>query len=432
MAKKLWDKGLPIDQKIESFTIGKDKDWDLRLARYDVEGSIAHVSMLEKVGLLTTDEKEALVAELNTILSDIILPGNFVIEEGVEDVHSQIEWMLTRSLGDLGKKIHSGRSRNDQVLLDLKLYFRAEVLEMVSQINDLFTALLDQSERHKEVLLPGYTHTQAAMPSSFGLWFAAYAESLKDDVQLLHAAYKIINLNPLGSAAGYGSSFPLDRWHTTELLAFDGLNTNVVYAQMGRGKVEQTLSYALAGVAQTLNKFASDVCLYNSGNFGFLRLPDELTTGSSIMPHKKNPDVFELIRAKTNVITTVPMTVSRMIGNLSSGYHRDFQLLKDAIFPAIDDLKEILDMMSYAVPKIKPNEKILDDPKYNVLYSVERVNELVVKGMPFRDAYIQVGKELSEGEYEPPKELHHTLLGSLGNLGNEHIKTAMQELMDLF
>lgn len=432
MAKKLWDKGLSIDQKIESFTIGKDKDWDLRLARYDVEGSIAHVSMLEKVGLLTTDEKEALVAELNTILSEIILPGNFVIEEGVEDVHSQIEWMLTRSLGDLGKKIHSGRSRNDQVLLDLKLYFRAEVLEMVSQINDLFTAFLDQSERHKEVLLPGYTHTQAAMPSSFGLWFAAYAESLKDDVQLLHAAYKIINLNPLGSAAGYGSSFPLDRWHTTELLAFDGLNTNVVYAQMGRGKVEQTLSYALAGVAQTLNKFASDVCLYNSGNFGFLRLPDELTTGSSIMPHKKNPDVFELIRAKTNVITAVPITVSRMIGNLSSGYHRDFQLLKDAIFPAIDDLKEILDMMSYAVPKIKPNEKILDDPKYNVLYSVERVNELVVKGMPFRDAYIQVGKELSEGRYVPPKELHHTLLGSLGNLGNDHIKKAMQELIDLF
>ena len=432
MAKKLWDKGLPIDQKIESFTIGKDKDWDLRLARYDVEGSIAHVSMLAKVGLLTENEKDTLTLELNRILSDVIMRGEFVIEEGVEDVHSQVELMLTRRLGDLGKKIHSGRSRNDQVLLDLKLYFRAEVLEMVAQINELFHALIYQSEKYKEVLLPGYTHTQAAMPSSFGLWFAAFAESLKDDMHVLHAAYKIINLNPLGSAAGYGSSFPLDRWHTTEQLGFDGLNTNVVYAQMGRGKVEQTLSYALASIAQTLNKLASDVCLYNSGNFGFLRLPDELTTGSSIMPHKKNPDVFELIRAKTNTLASVPMTVSRMIGNLSSGYHRDFQLLKDAIFPALDDMHEILDMMTYAIPKIKPNADILDDPKYNVLYSVERVNELVLEGLPFRDAYAQVGQELLDGSYTPPKKLHHTLMGSLGNLGNDHIKSAMEEVIDLF
>lgn len=432
MAKKLWDKGLPIDDKIEAFTIGKDNEWDLRLAPYDVQGSIAHVKMLAKVGLLFQQECDTLVAELERILKEDIETGQFVINDGVEDIHSQIEFMLTEKLGSLGKKIHAGRSRNDQVLVDLKLYFRDEIVNLTSQIMALFKALLAQSERHKKVLLPGYTHTQAAMPSSFGLWFGAYAEALVDDTHQLYASYNITNQNPLGSAAGYGSSFPLDRDYTTELLEFKGMNVNVVYAQMGRGKVEQSVSFALAALAQTINKLSSDICLYNSGNFGFITLPDELTTGSSIMPHKKNPDIFELMRAKSAVISALPVSIAHLTGNLTSGYHRDFQLLKDLIFPALDDVKAILDMCIYAIPKIKPMQNLLDGSQYDVLFSVERVNDLVMSGLSFRDAYIQVGKELDDGSFIPPKDLDHSLVGSMGNLENNRIEKNMKELMQLF
>ena len=432
MAKKLWDKGLPIDDKIEAFTIGKDNQWDLRLAPYDVQGSIAHVKMLAKVGLLFQQECDTLVAELERILKEDIETGQFVINDGVEDIHSQIEFILTEKLGSLGKKIHAGRSRNDQVLVDLKLYFRDEIVNLTSQIMALFKALLAQSERHKKVLLPGYTHTQAAMPSSFGLWFGAYAEALVDDTHQLYASYNIANQNPLGSAAGYGSSFPLDRDYTTELLEFKGMNVNVVYAQMGRGKVEQSVSFALAALAQTINKLSSDICLYNSGNFGFITLPDELTTGSSIMPHKKNPDIFELMRAKSAVISALPVSIAHLTGNLTSGYHRDFQLLKDLIFPALDDVKAILDMCIYAIPKIKPMQNLLDGSQYDVLFSVERVNDLVMSGLSFRDAYIQVGKELDDGSFIPPKDLDHSLVGSLGNLENNRIEKNMKELMQLF
>lgn len=432
MAKKLWDKGLPIDDKIEAFTIGKDNEWDLRLAPYDVQGSIAHVKMLAKVGLLLQQECDTLVAELERILKEDIETGQFVINDGVEDIHSQIEFMLTEKLGSLGKKIHAGRSRNDQVLVDLKLYFRDEIVNLTSQIMALFKALLAQSERHKKVLLPGYTHTQAAMPSSFGLWFGAYAEALVDDTHQLYASYNIANQNPLGSAAGYGSSFPLDRDYTTELLEFKGMNVNVVYAQMGRGKVEQSVSFALAALAQTINKLSSDICLYNSGNFGFITLPDELTTGSSIMPHKKNPDIFELMRAKSAVISALPVSIAHLTGNLTSGYHRDFQLLKDLIFPALDDVKAILDMCIYAIPKIKPMQNLLDGSQYDVLFSVERVNDLVMSGLSFRDAYIQVGKELDDGSFIPPKNLDHSLVGSMGNLENNRIEKNMKELMQLF
>ncbi len=432
MAKKLWDKGLLIDDKIEAFTIGKDNEWDLRLAPYDVQGSIAHVKMLAKVGLLFQQECDTLVAELERILKEDIETGQFVINDGVEDIHSQIEFMLTEKLGSLGKKIHAGRSRNDQVLVDLKLYFRDEIVNLTSQIMALFKVLLAQSERHKKVLLPGYTHTQAAMPSSFGLWFGAYAEALVDDTHQLYASYNIVNQNPLGSAAGYGSSFPLDRDYTTELLEFKGMNVNVVYAQMGRGKVEQSVSFALAALAQTINKLSSDICLYNSGNFGFITLPDELTTGSSIMPHKKNLDIFELMRAKSAVISALPVSITHLTGNLTSGYHRDFQLLKDLIFPALDDVKAILDMCIYAIPKIKPVQNLLDGSQYDVLFSVERVNDLVMSGLSFRDAYIKVGKELDDGSFIPPKDLDHSHVGSMGNLENNRIEKNMKELMQLF
>ena len=432
MAKKLWNKGLSIDDKIEAFTIGKDNEWDLRLAPYDVQGSIAHVKMLAKVGLLFQHECDTLVAELERILKEDIETGQFVINDGVEDIHSQIEFMLTEKLGSLGKKIHAGRSRNDQVLVDLKLYFRDEIVNLTSQIMALFKALLAQIERHKKVLLPCYTHTQAAMPSSFGLWFGAYAEALVDDTHQLYASYNIANQNPLGSAAGYGSSFPLDRDYTTELLEFKGMNVNVVYAQMGRGKVEQSVSFALAALAQTINKLSSDICLYNSGNFGFITLPDELTTGSSIMPHKKNLDIFELMRAKSAVISALPVSIAHLTGNLTSGYHRDFQLLKDLIFPALDDVKAILDMCIYAIPKIKPMQNLLDGSQYDVLFSVERVNDLVISGLSFRDAYIQVGKELDDGSFIPPKDLDHSLVGSMGNLENNRIEKNMKELMQLF
>lgn len=432
MAKKLWDKGLPLDEKIEAFTIGRDNEWDLRLAPYDVQGSIAHVKMLAKVGLLSEQECDTLVFELTRILDEDIKTGQFQISKGVEDIHSQIELMLTEKLGDLGKKIHAGRSRNDQVLLDLKLYFRDELYSIAKQVRELFKALLAQSETHKEVLMPGYTHTQAAMPSSFGLWFAAYAEALVDDIQQLHASYELVNQNPLGSAAGYGSSFPLDRDYTTELLEFNGMNVNVVYAQMGRGKVEQSISFSLAALGQTINKLSSDICLFNSGNFAFITLPDELTTGSSIMPHKKNPDVFELMRAKSAVLRALPASIAQLNGNLTSGYHRDFQLLKDLIFPALDEVKAMLDMCIYAMPKIKPVANLLDHSQYDVLFSVERVNELVMSGLSFRDAYIQVGKELSNGSFAPPKNLNHRLVGSLGNLGNERIAKKMNVLMQSF
>lgn len=432
MAKKLWEKGIKTDAFIEAFTVGKDRELDLELAKYDVQGTIAHITMLESVGLLEADELKALVIELNRILEEIIEPGGFEIEEGVEDVHSQIELMLTRKLGDVGKKVHSGRSRNDQVLVDLKLFLRAQIQEIVDLSGKLFDALIIQSEANKEILLPGYTHTQAAMPSSFGLWFGAYAESLVDDLELMKAAYSIVNQNPLGSAAGYGSSFPLNRSMTTELLGFEGMNRNVVYAQMGRGKAEQTMSYAMAGLAGTLNKLASDVCLYNSQNFAFLKLPDDLTTGSSIMPHKKNPDVFELIRAKTNVLKSLPTTISTLTANLTSGYHRDFQMLKEALFPAIKELKDCLFITEYAASKMEVAKDILDDPKYKLIFSVEAVNELVVQGVPFREAYVQVGKQIENGTFEPPTKINHTHEGSIGNLGNEEIQVRMAELMKSF
>ena len=432
MAKKLWEKGIETDAFIEAFTVGKDRELDLELAKYDVQGTIAHITMLESVGLLGKEELEILTKELNRILEEVIEPGDFVIEDGVEDVHSQVELMLTRELGDVGKKVHSGRSRNDQVLVDLKLYLRDQIKEIAELSKKLFDSLIKQSEATKEVLLLGYTHTQAAMPSSFGLWFGAYAESLVDDLVLLQAAYKIVNQNPLGSAAGYGSSFPLNRSLTTKLLGFENMNTNVVYAQMGRGKAEQTMAFAMAGIAGTLNKLAADVCLYNSQNFAFLKLPDDLTTGSSIMPHKKNPDVFELIRAKTNLIKALPTSISTTTANLTSGYHRDFQILKEVLFPAIKELKDCLFITGYAASKMQVNSKILDDPKYKLIFSVEVVNELVLQGVPFRDAYVQVAKQIEEGTFEPPKELKHTHEGSIGNLGNEEISERMDKVYKLF
>ena len=431
MAKKLWEKGIETDAFIEAFTVGRDREFDLELAKYDVQGTIAHITMLEKVGLLEKDELEILVKELNTIL-EVIEAGDFVIEEGVEDVHSQVEMLLVSKLGDVGKKVHSGRSRNDQVLVDLKLFFRAEITELASLIKKTFDTLLLRSEEHKNVLLPGYTHTQAAMPSSFGIWFAAYAESLVDDLVLMQSAHTIVNQNPLGSAAGYGSSFPLDREMTSDLLGFANPNVNVVYAQMGRGKAEQLFSYAIATVAGTLNKLASDVCLYNSQNFKFLMLPDDLTTGSSIMPHKKNPDVFELIRAKTNLLKALPNSVAMATTNLTSGYHRDFQILKELVFPAIQDLKDCLFITEYAMSKVSANPEILDDPKYQLIFSVEVVNELVLQGVPFRDAYKQVAEQIADGSFNPPKEVKHTHLGSIGNLGNEKIKERMEGVFDSF
>ncbi|RNC84351.1 MAG: argininosuccinate lyase [Balneola sp.] len=431
-SKKLWEKGIKTDALIERFTVGMDRELDLELAKYDVQGTIAHITMLESVGLLEKEELEVLVAELTRIQEEVIKTGHFEIEEGVEDVHSQIELMLVKVLGDVGKKVHSGRSRNDQVLLDIKLFLRAELIQIASLTKKLFIAMLKQSEATKETLLPGYTHTQAAMPSSFGLWFGAFAENLVDDLVLVQATHTIVNQNPLGSAAGYGSSFPLDRSLTTRLLGFDRMNVNVVYAQMGRGKVEQTMAFAMASLAGTLNKFASDVCLYNSQNFAFLKLPDDLTTGSSIMPHKKNPDVFELIRAKTNLIKALPGTINSVLANLTSGYHRDFQVLKEVLFPAIKELKDCLYISEYAIDKIMVNEEILDDPKYRLIFSVEAVNELVLQGIPFREAYQQVAKEIEEGTFEPPKEVKHTHEGSIGNLGNELIKERMEKVYSGF
>lgn len=431
MAQKLWEKNVQVDHEVDVFTVGRDREMDLYLAKYDVLGSMAHITMLEKIGLLTADELKQLLAELRKIYA-IAEAGKFVIEDGIEDVHSQVELMLTRQLGDMGKKIHSGRSRNDQVLVDLKLYTRAEIQELVQLVQDLFNVLQQQSERYKDVLLPGYTHLQIAMPSSFGLWFGAYAESLTDDMLLLQAAYRICNRNPLGSAAGYGSSFPLNRQMTTDLLGFDSMDYNVVYAQMGRGKMERTVAFALAGIAGTLSKLAFDACLFNSQNFGFIKLPDQFTTGSSIMPHKKNPDVFELTRAKCNKIQGLPNQITLICNNLPSGYFRDLQIIKEVFLPSFDELKDCLRMVTHMMREVKVNEHILDDDKYSLLFSVEEVNRRVLAGVPFRDAYKQVGLEIEAGKFVADKHVHHTHEGSIGNLCNSEIAALMQKAVDGF
>ena len=431
MAQKLWEKSVQVDQEVDRFTVGKDREMDLYLAKYDVLGSMAHITMLESIGLIGHEELPILLAELRKIYA-LADRGEFVIEEGIEDVHSQVELMLTRAFGDMGKKIHSGRSRNDQVLLDLKLFTRAQLQELTQLVKTLFDVLISQSNRYKEVLLPGYTHLQIAMPSSFGLWFGAYAESLADDMQLLQAAYKICNRNPLGSAAGYGSSFPLNRQMTTDLLGFDSMNYNVVYAQMGRGKMERTVSFALASIAGTLAKLAFDACMFNSQNFGFIKLPDQFTTGSSIMPHKKNPDVFELTRAKCNKIQGLPMQITLLFNNLPSGYFRDLQIIKEMFLPAFDELKDCLRMVTHMMREIKVNEHIMDDDKYAPIFSVEEVNRRVLAGVPFRDAYKQVGLEIEAGQFVPNKEVHHTHEGSIGNLCNEQITQLMESVLQGF
>lgn len=428
---KLWQKSYTVDQQIEAFTIGQDRELDRYLAPYDILGSLAHIRMLEKIGLLSAQELEQLSAKLKQLYQKAV-DGSLAIEEGVEDIHSQVELLLTRELGEAGKKIHAGRSRNDQVLVDLRLYFRAEMKDIVELTERLFTTLIQLAERRRHILLPGYTHFQAAMPSSFGLWFSAYAESLVDDLRLLQAVYHTINQNPLGSAAGYGASFPLDRGLTTRLLGFEDLNYNVVHAQMGRGKTELFLSYALAALAHTLGKLAADVVLYVSQNFAFLSFPDELTTGSSIMPHKKNPDVFELIRARCNQLQSLPVQVSQLTASLPSGYHRDFQLLKESVFPAIQHLKDCLGILAYALPQAEANPLILEDERYQYLFSVEVVNELVLRGVPFREAYQQVGRQIEEGQFEPPGELRHTHEGSLGNLCLEEIERKMEKVLEGF
>ena len=431
MAQKLWEKNVQVDHEVDVFTVGKDREMDLYLAKYDVLGSMAHISMLESIGLLSSSELKVLLAELKHIY-EVADRGEFVIEEGIEDVHSQVELMLTRQLGDMGKKIHSGRSRNDQVLLDLKLFTRAKIQQIVKSAEKLFQVLLEQSDRYKHVLMPGYTHLQIAMPSSFGLWFGAYAESLVDDLRLMEAAYRICNRNPLGSAAGYGSSFPLNRQMTTDLLGFDSLDYNVVYAQMGRGKMERTVAFAMAGIAATLSKLAFDACLFNSQNFGFIKLPDQFTTGSSIMPHKKNPDVFELTRAKCNKIQGLPTQITLICNNLPSGYFRDLQIIKEVFLPAFDELNDCLTMVTHMMREIKVNEHILDDDKYALVFSVEEVNKRVLNGVPFRDAYKQVGLEIEAGQFVPQKQVNHTHEGSIGNLSNDKIAALMKEIMNTF
>lgn len=421
MASKIWEKNIQVDKKIEQYTVGLDREMDLFLAASDVLGSMAHITMLESVGLLSSSDLPVLLGELKKIHADIEA-GNFSIDDDVEDVHSQVELLLTRRLGDLGKKIHSGRSRNDQVLVDLKLFTRSEIKELVGMTDTLIEQLLAQSERYKNVLLPGYTHLQIAMPSSFGLWFAAYAEGLADDLQLMQAAWKITNRNPLGSAAGYGSSFPLNRQLTTDLLGFDTMNYNVVYAQMGRGKMERTVATAIAGIAATIARLAYDACLYNSQNFGFIKLPDQFTTGSSIMPHKKNPDVFELTRAKCNKLQALPQQITLITNNLPSGYFRDMQLIKEVFLPAFAEMKDILTMTTLMMESITVNETILNDPRYDYLFSVETVNSLTLEGVPFRDAYKQVGLSIEEGSFQPDRTVHHTHEGSIGNLCNDKIK----------
>ena len=431
MPGKLWDKNIEINKEIERFTVGRDREMDLYLAPYDVLGSIAHITMLEQIGLLEKEELTRLTAELKAIYARCKC-GEFVIEDGVEDVHSQVELLLTRKLGDIGKKIHSGRSRNDQVLLDVKLFIRHRLKGVVEAVTELFDALQQKSEQYKTVLMPGYTHLQIAMPSSFGLWFGAYAESLTDDMLFLQAAYKQANRNPLGSAAGYGSSFPLNRTLTTRLLGFDSMTYNVVYAQMGRGKTERNVAFALASVAATLSKLAFDACLFNSQNFSFVKLPDSCTTGSSIMPHKKNPDVFELIRAKSNKLQALPEQIMLVINNLPSGYFRDLQIIKEVFLPAFDELEDCLRMTTYIIQRMEVNAHILDNPMYDPIFSVEEVNRLAAKGVPFRDAYKQVALQIAQGTYRADKQIRHTHEGSIGNLCNEEIKQLMQQLLSAF
>ena len=428
---KLWDKGFEPDKMIEEFTVGNDRQLDLRLARYDVEGSMAHIRMLESIGLLQADELEKLLAALADI-RDAIDRGEFTIEEGVEDVHSQVEFMLTARLGDLGKKIHSGRSRNDQVLVDLKLFMRDELKKIAEASGHLFDRLQHLSEQYKDVLMPGYTHLQVAMPSSFGLWFGAYAEALADDMQMLLAAYNIANQNPLGSAAGYGSSFPLNRTMTTELLHFADMHYNVVAAQMSRGKTERAAAMAIGAIASTLGHLAMDVCMWMCQNFGFVKFPDEFTTGSSIMPHKKNPDVFEIMRGKCNRLQSVQNEIALLTANLPLGYNRDLQLLKDIIFTATTEMVQCLDMASFMLEHIQVNTDILSDPRYDYLFTVEDVNRLALGGMPFRDAYKTVGMQVQRGEYRPTKSVHHTHEGSIGNLCNDRIAAKMRRILDKF
>ena len=431
---KLWSKSSTTTaEKIEKFTVGRDREFDLLMAKYDVEGSIAHVTMLGEQGLMTEEEAQLAVDTLNLILQQI-KTGTFTIDKQVEDIHSQIEFMLTEKIGDIGKKIHTGRSRNDQVALDIKLFIRSQLQEIKKETNALFQLLIEQSNKHKAVLIPGYTHLQIAMPSSIGLWLGAYAESLVDDMEFLAAAYQVANKNPLGSGAGYGSSFPLNRSRTTSLLQFKSLNYNSVYAQMSRGKTEKLTAMAIATVAATMSKLAMDCCLYMSQNFGFISFPDELTTGSSIMPHKKNPDVFELIRAKCNTIQSIPNELTLLTNNLPSGYHRDMQLTKEILFPAITELLSCIEMMQLMLRELQVNDHLLNDPKYTYIFSVEKVNELVNQGIPFRDAYKQVGNMIEEGNFsfDLSKGLHHTHEGSIGNLCNNEIELAMQKQLEKF
>jgi argininosuccinate lyase len=424
---KLWEKGTKINELIETFTVGKDREMDFFLAKFDVIGSLAHIQMLERIGLLQKDELLLLSKELKTIYGEIAA-GKFTLDEGVEDIHSQVELLLTERLGEVGKKIHSGRSRNDQVLLDLKLFTRDAIQVVTENTVQLFDILISQSNRYKDVLMPGYTHLQVAMPSSFGLWFSAYAESLTDDLLLLQAAYRIVDQNPLGSAAGYGSSFPLDRQLTTDLLGFETMNVNVINAQMGRGKMERTVLFALASIASTLSRLAYDVCLFMSQNFDFVKLPDELTTGSSIMPHKKNPDVFELLRAHCNRIQSLPTQMLTVTNNLPSGYFRDMQLTKELFIPAFQELNECINIAAFALENIKVNANILDDDRYRYLYSVEEVNRLVRSGTPFRDAYREVGAAIEHNQFNPDKKIHHTHEGSIGNLSLDRIENKMKQV----
>lgn len=431
MASKLWEKNVKVDHDVEAYTVGHDREMDLYLAPFDILGSMAHITMLQSIGLLEADELDVLLKELRKIY-DIAAAGEFVIEEGVEDVHSQVELMLTRSLGDIGKKIHSGRSRNDQVLVDLKLFTRSRIEDVALAVKRLFDTLICQSNRYKDVVIPGYTHLQVAMPSSFGLWFGAYAESLADDLTVLRAAYEVANRNPLGSAAGYGSSFPLNREMTTRLLGFNSMAYNVVYAQMGRGKTERIVAQAIAGIAATLSKLAFDACMFNSQNFGFIKLPDEFTTGSSIMPHKKNPDVFELTRAKCNKLQALPMEITLITNNLPSGYFRDLQLIKENYLPAFDAIIDILNMVNTMLSQVKVNADVATDARYKLMYSVEEVNNRVLKGLPFRDAYKQVGLEIGADNFEPDYNINHTHEGSIGNLCNEEISALFDKTLSQF
>jgi argininosuccinate lyase len=428
---KLWEKDFSVQPQIDAFTVGKDREMDLFLAKYDVLGSLAHIQMLASIHLISKHELDALSTALKKIYRDIT-EGLFKMEDDVEDIHSQIELLLTRTLGDIGKKIHSGRSRNDQVLVDLRLFFRAELEELVKRMEVVFSGFQLQSEKNKEILMPGYTHFQVAMVSSFGLWFGAYAESLTEDLALMESVFNIVNHNPLGSAAGYGSSFPLNRKMTTSLLGFEDLSYNVIHAQMGRGKSELFIAFALASLATTLGKFSMDVVLYSSQNYHFITLPKEFTTGSSIMPHKKNPDVFELLRGKLNLLQALPGQVSMLINNLPAGYHRDFQLLKEVIFPAIYNMKECLEMIAFVLPNLQIHTKLLDDPKYAYLFTVEKVNELVLEGVPFRDAYKQVGDMVEKNEFKPGNEIIHVHEGSIGQLCNEEIFQKWKMIMDRF